>query len=171
MQHHEDHLLCGVITTVGDFQNIPTFKDILATASSGNVSSSACAAWRYRSWVKLHMSRARLTSHPSEIAICRPLMDFPMVADSSLAVDSILAKSHVSTGSSPPSLPLDQSIIRATSVTLNLLWGQIISALCGTRTDVAPKKSAQTIYILASSGSLLSCITRYVTSLGSDTTF
>lgn len=149
---------------------MPAFKDILDTASSGNVSSSACAAWRYLSWVKLHMSRARLISHPSEVAICCPLMDFPMFADSSLTVDSALAKSHVSTGSSSPSL-LDQSIIRATSVTLNLLRGQNISAFSSTRTDIVSKKSAQMMYILASSGSSLSCITRYVTSLGSETTF
>lgn len=101
-----------------------TRKDIFAMRSSGRLKASASAACRYRSWAKLHISLARCTSHPSEMAICRPRMERRVVlVDLSLAVGRLPFELRSSSVSKSLLLLFDGlswSITAATSVVLNL---------------------------------------------------
>ena len=86
-EHHRNDLERNSITIYEQDGKMRTRKDIFVIRSSGRLNASASAACRYRSWAKLHISLARCTSQPSEIAICRPRMERRVtLVDFSLAV-------------------------------------------------------------------------------------
>jgi hypothetical protein len=101
-----------------------TRKDIFPTRSSARLKASASAACRYRSWAKLHISLARCTSQPSEMAICRPRMERRVApVDFSLVVGRVPIELRSSSVSKSLLLLFDGlswSITAATSVVLNL---------------------------------------------------
>ena len=101
-----------------------TRKDIFEMRSSGRPTASASAACRYRSWAKLHISLARCTSQPSEMAICRPRMERRVaLVDFSLVIGRLPFELRSSSVSKSLLLLFDGlswSITATTSVVLNL---------------------------------------------------
>jgi hypothetical protein len=159
-----------------------TRKDIFAIKSSGRLKASASAACRYRSWAKLHISLARCTSQPSEMAICRPRIERRFVlVDLSLVVGRLPFELRSSSVSKSLLLLFDGlswSITAATSVVLNLQRRKFRRGVAKVQrgmdlssTHVAPKHEAHTRYFRASTGSFFKCDVRYETSLGSTTSF